>query len=119
LTVPDTGSWQGDIEGLTSALANFFASPVEVAMNAALAVGADSQVDKVQIEHWTPIFEDLFRLVERAIERGEVRPDTDPVVVMYLITGPLLLQTVLLHSTPEPALVEGIANAVHRAFAKA
>lgn len=119
LTTPDEGSWVEDVSALAAALADFFADPVEMAMNAAMASGADPEGDEVQIEHWTPVMAGLSQIVDRAKGRGEIAADADARTLMYLLVGPLLMQTVLFHAPPDPQLVRRIATAVTRAFAAA
>lgn len=119
LTMPNEGSWAADINALCQALAEFFSDPVEMAMNVAMASGADPQADQVQIGHWTPIMLQLSQIVERAKMRREIAEDTDAATLMHLLVGPLLMHTVLLHSKPDRQLVQGLAAAVARAFATA
>jgi AcrR family transcriptional regulator len=116
LVLPDTGQWKNDVLALAVELANFFSDPVEMAMNAALSAGSNTELDVLQIQHWVPIFEEFSQIVERAKRRGEVRPDTDPVVVLNLLTGPLLTHTVILHSRPDANLIRQMAAAVAQAF---
>jgi AcrR family transcriptional regulator len=70
LHVPDTGSWEGDVAALARRLAKFFANPVEVSMNAALASGTSPEIDAVMIDHWKPLFSEMAAIVARASERG-------------------------------------------------
>lgn len=117
LVVPDTGCWADDVFVLAAELAAFFSDPVEMAMNAVMSSGADPEMDKVQLDNWVPIFEDIAKVVERAKRRGDVIEDTDAGIVLRLLTGPLLVHTVLLHEKPDAELVRSIAKAVARAFA--
>jgi len=119
LTTPDEGSWAADVSALVFSLADFFSDPVEMAMNAAMASGADPEGDEVQIEHWMPVMVGLSEIVDRAKGRGEIAEDTDAGTLMYLLVSPLLMHTVLFHDTPDPQLVRQLAAAVTRAFAAA
>jgi AcrR family transcriptional regulator len=116
LVVPNTGRWNDDVLALATELAEFFSDPVEIAMNVTMAGGSHPEVDAVMVEHWTPVFQELSKTVERAKQRGEVSPDTEPALVLELLVGPLLMHTVLLGSPPDPGLVRGLAEAVSRAF---
>jgi AcrR family transcriptional regulator len=117
LVVPDTGHWGDDVFALAVELAAFFSDPVEIAMNAFMSTGSNPEMDTIQIEHWTPIFWEFSQMVERAKQRGEIIPDTEAAVVLNLLTAPLLMHTVLLHSKPDSELVGRMAEAVSRAFA--
>jgi AcrR family transcriptional regulator len=118
LVVPDTGTWAGDVRALAVELAAFFSDPVEVAMNAALAAATDLEITSVVLAHWGPIIADLIAPVARAVERGEVAPDADAQLVLQLLVGPLLLQTVLMHTEPDDTYVTDLADLVHRATAQ-
>jgi AcrR family transcriptional regulator len=115
LAVPDTGTWAGDVHALAAELAAFFSDPVEVAMNAALAAATDLEVTTAVLAHWTPIVDELTTPIARAIERGEVGHGTDPQLVLQLLIGPLLLQTVVMRTTPDPGYVRDLADLVVRA----
>ena len=119
LITPDEGSWAADVSALAHALAGFFSDPVEMAMNATMASGADPEGDEVQVEHWTPVVRELSQIVERAKDRGEIGHDTDAETVMYLLVSPLLMHTMLFHARPDAPLVRHLADAVTRAFAAA
>ena len=116
LVVPDTGDWASDVRALTRELAEFFADPVEVAMNAVLASDVDSEVADIQRAHWAPIVRDLSEIVDRAKARGEVREDVTPRVVLQMIVGPLLLGTTFGRRAADGATVDAVADAVTRAF---
>jgi len=115
LVVPDTGTWAGDVRALAVELAAFFSDPVEVAMNAALAAATDLEITSVVLTHWGPIVDELTEPVVRAVGRGEVAPDIDPQLVLQLLIGPLLVQTVIMRSTPDPRSVTALAELVLRA----
>ena len=115
IEIPDTGGIADDIVALARGLAGFFGDPVEVALNAALVTHADRQVDAAQVAHWISLLPDLARPLRKAIERGELRADMDPLVLLNLLIGPLVMYTTLVHTTPEPWLVDQLALALVRA----
>jgi AcrR family transcriptional regulator len=115
IEVPDSGSFADDIVVFARSLAGFFSDPVEVALNAALATHADRQVDAAHISYWLSLLPDLARPIEQAVERGELDADIDPLVLLSLLIGPLLVFTTLVHTTPEPGVVDQLALAVVRA----
>ncbi|QCB49883.1 hypothetical protein E5720_07780 [Rhodococcus sp. PAMC28707] len=117
LVAPDTGSWVTDVQALTREFANFFANPVEIALNAVLASDVDSEVAEIQRAHWNPILRDLSEMVARAKARGEVGEDVNARFVLQMIVGPLLLSTTFGKKPATSATVEAIAEATARAFA--
>ncbi len=115
IEVPDTGNFADDIVALARSLATFFSDPTEIALNLALATHADRETDNAHIQNWTALARDLMRPIERAIERGDVQADTNPVVLLNLLIGPLLTSPVFMQSIPEPWFVDELALAVVRA----
>ena len=112
LTLPDTGSLRRDLRILAGQLVVIFSDPLVVAMNGAIASGTDPELAEVAVEHWTPLFDEISRTLERAAERGETSATIDPGLLSYLLVSPLLVQTVLLHVTPSPRFVAQLADIV-------
>jgi AcrR family transcriptional regulator len=116
LHIPDTGSFEKDMHELAAALAAFFAGPVELAMNSAMASANDPQLSEIITGHWMPVVEAMAMTVRRAIDRGEVGGDADPEMAVDLLTGPLLSHTLLMREQPEEAYVQRLADAVIRSM---
>lgn len=112
LSLPDTGSLGRDLRLLAGQLAVIFSDPLVVAMNGAIASGSDPELSDAAVEHWTPLFGEISRTLERAAERGETSAAVDPGLLGYLLVSPLLVQTVLLHVAPSPRFVRQLADAV-------
>ena len=117
LAMPDTGSLRLDLRLLAEQLAVIFSDPLVVAMNGAIASRSDPELSETAIEHWTPLFDEISRTLERAVQRGETSSAIDPGVLSYLLVSPLLVQTVLLHVAPSPRFVRQLADAVAYAAA--
>jgi len=115
--VPDTGRWDRDVRALCVELAGVFSDPLEMAMNRALVSGDDPELNSVLLEHWLPLYRRLAAVVTRAIDRGEVRQGTDPVLVLDMLTSPLLMRTTLFGARPAAQEVRSLAEAVVRSFA--
>ncbi|WP_168226605.1 TetR/AcrR family transcriptional regulator C-terminal ligand-binding domain-containing protein [Tomitella fengzijianii] len=116
LTAPDTGSWEGDVRELTEELADLFSTPVEMALNAILAADTQSEIAQLQVTHWLPIASDLSSIVQRGKDRGEVRADADPHLVMQMIVGPLLVVTTFGWRGDVAATARDVAATITRAF---
>jgi AcrR family transcriptional regulator len=112
LALHDTGSLQRDLRLLAEQLAVIFSDPLVVAMNGAIASGSDPELAVVAVEHWTPVFAQISRTLERAVERGEVSSDVDSGLLSYLLVSPLLVHTVLLHVPPSPQFIARLADVV-------
>ena len=112
VALPDTGILRRDLRVLANQLAVVFSDPFVVAMNGAIASGSDPELAEVAIEHWTPVFEEISRMLERASERGEVLGSVDSGLLSYLLVSPLLVHTVLLHDAPSPRFIAQLADVV-------
>lgn len=54
----------------------------------------------------------VLALVERAVERGELRPGTDPNIVVDLVTAPIFYAQVVFGRLPSPHDIEVMVDAV-------
>ena len=115
LTIPDTGSWHGDVAVALERLATFLADPVELALTAAFAAARDEEANRIQAAYWQPIQEQLEQLVRRAAERGEI-VDADPTSVALLLTGPVLTYTLAFRAVPPTGLLDDLTASICRAF---
>lgn len=119
LVLPDTGSWASDVPAAVDSLAALLSDPVELALTAAFASGDDPAGNEVQLAYWRPVGEQLEGLVRRAIDRGEVRTDTDPATVSLLVIGPVTTYALAFRRPPPTAVLTGLASAITRAYAVA
>jgi len=117
LEPPDTGSWKGDLEALAEQLAVFLGDPIERAQHAILASGLYPEVNRFMLDYYAPILAGWRRIVERAIERGEVVGDVDPDAVVALVISPLLVVTLFERRTPSARDARELARLVLRATA--
>jgi AcrR family transcriptional regulator len=97
LEVPDTGAWATDVQALIDQLAAFFADPVEVSQNALMAAGRHPGYNEIVLQHYGYLFAEWRGVVERAVDRGEVRPDVDADTVIMLLASPLVVAPMLFH----------------------
>ncbi|MFI5801907.1 TetR/AcrR family transcriptional regulator [Streptomyces sp. NPDC051561] len=103
LTVPDTGTLQGDLEALLGSLITMLTTPP--AATIALAVfGAATHSPELAL-HAREFFADRLRreqpVFTRALSRGELPPDADPTLLMDLLAGAAWLRIVLRQSPVE------------------
>jgi AcrR family transcriptional regulator len=121
-SLPDSGSVQGDLEALAAAQrARLGHTPVPRIIPRLLAdSGDDPALHAILLERGVEPFRVILRgMVERAIERGEVRDDLDVETVVdvlhavpvykILMAGGSLEATVALPGTFIPMLLEGLA----------
>lgn len=119
LAVPDTGRWPQDAELLVKEMLDFCVDPVEIGLNAAMASGADPELNQWVIDHWARRANDLAEPVRKAILRGELRTDTDPVALIHLMLGPIVMWSVLIRQNPPKTLVDNLLKQVLQIGSKA
>ncbi|HSO35101.1 MAG TPA: TetR/AcrR family transcriptional regulator [Labilithrix sp.] len=90
--LPDHGSLELDLVDLAGALAAFIASPAGMGViRTVFAEGDTPQTRRLAKSMWSTPTRVAPRLVlERAIERGELRPDVDMDLLLHTIGGAVL-----------------------------
>lgn len=99
--IPDTGSLLGDLTALARAVAANVGSPTGKKMARTLLAAAvtDPDVERDTHAFWDERLRLCAPIVERAIERGDVPPGTDPRFVIEALIGPIYVRLLL---TGEP-----------------
>lgn len=115
IEAPDSGDFAQDVFALARNLAAFFASPAEIAASKALIMHVDPEADQAQVGHWRTLSVELAAPFRRAIERGDIQADANPLVLLNILTGPLVIFPLFFGSAPEMRLVDEVALAVIRA----
>lgn len=116
VSVPDTGSWSGDVHALAATLARFFSDPVEIGVITSLAIDADPTAAAIIQSHWSPIVDSMTAVVERAKGRGEVDREIESARLIEMLIGPFVVHTTLVRrSTVSRRHVREIADLVVRA----
>ncbi|MYS87706.1 TetR/AcrR family transcriptional regulator [Embleya scabrispora] len=102
--LPDTGSLRGDLTALTNGVVGLLTAP-PTADIAVAAFGAVTHSPELA-EHTRAFFADRLAreqpLFERAIARGELAPDADPMLLMDLLAGAAWLHLVFRRLPPDP-----------------
>ena len=98
--VPDTGSVREDLHRFVRAIASNITSPLGAALVATLTgEPADETVDALVHDFWRARFALAAEIVQRGIDRGELRADVDAGLVVELLVAPLYLRLLV---TREP-----------------
>lgn len=115
---PDTGSLRGDLLAVQLAQAKFFADPlVQRALPGLLEETSRETALREQFldEFVRPRRESTARALQRAVQRGEIQAGFDAEWICDLLTGPLLMRSLLptgpidenlVHQTVDAALAE-------------
>jgi AcrR family transcriptional regulator len=115
IEAPDTGDFAQDLFALAHELATFFADPIEIATNIALATHVDPETDDATVRHWSSLGAALELPFRRAVECGDVQADANPIALLNLLIGPLVVYPVFMGASPEPWFVDELALGVVRA----
>lgn len=115
IDAPDTGSWEGDVRSAMTEAVALVDEPVERAIMAAMATGRYPEFNAVVTDAWTKSLPQWVGMVERAVDRGEVRPEADPISVVNLMLAPLIATSLLGRRGTSPHELELLIELVCRA----
>lgn len=94
-TMPESQSWEKDVEALINEMALFLSQPTEIAMNLALLNEPTRETNILMIDQWMPIQEQVEQLVKNAQSKGELSKDLGASTVALMLLSPLLVVTLL------------------------
>ncbi|NUO57358.1 MAG: TetR/AcrR family transcriptional regulator [Hamadaea sp.] len=110
--VPDTGSLEGDLLGLAEAIAALLTTPPTAGI-AVAALAASAQHPELatsvraffadRIARERPVF-------DRAVARGELRPDADPMTIVDLVAGAVWLRAVFRGQPVDEAFLRDVVR---------
>ena len=114
ISIPDTGSLYEDLLELARTAAANAASPEVAAMARAVAASSphDDRLAAANRRFWTERLDMDAAIVERAIERGEVKPGIEPKRVIEAVLGPIHLRLLLSGERVNRPFLEGIVELV-------
>ncbi|MGD0246017.1 MAG: TetR/AcrR family transcriptional regulator [Streptosporangiaceae bacterium] len=110
--VPDTGSLRGDLVSLLSAIAAFITTPLgQVLLRLALRDDLPEDRD-VRQSFWAERFTTGRTVLQRAQERGELRPGTNSQLTIETLLGALYVRLLLTREPIDDALIEELADLI-------
>src|ERR1700757_4732023 len=114
LRFPDTGSVFSDMSRQMRQLVKVFRSPRGRIVSAILAAG---QSDKDLIEAFRERFlwprrREAYATLRRAIQRGELRKDLDPDLLLDSLYGPIYMRFLIQHDRLTPEFVDHLCTLV-------
>jgi AcrR family transcriptional regulator len=120
ISIPDTGSLYEDLLELARTAAANAASPEVAAMARAVAASSphDDRLAAANRRFWTERLDMDAAIVERAIERGEVKAGIEPKQVIEAVLGPIHLRLLLSGERINRPFLEGIVELVVRGVAQ-
>jgi AcrR family transcriptional regulator len=115
IDAPDTGSWEGDVRATMAEAMALVDEPVERAIMAAMATGRYPEFNAVVMDAWQKSLPQWTGMVQRAVDRGEVRPGVDPHTVVNMMLAPLIATALLGRRGTSPHELELLIELVRRA----
>jgi len=111
-----SGNWQIDLRRIAFALRDFFADPVELAMNRMHVITTNESYRTELAKSWDPIVESLQETLTSAQKDGLIpaKADTNMVITILLAT---LVAYQLMGPKPDDAFVERLVNQLIRSCA--
>jgi AcrR family transcriptional regulator len=120
IAVPDTGSTRGDLLVLMREAVNLYRGSLAGRLMPNL-VGAMAQKPElaraVRERFLAGRRGALAAVVQRGIERGDLRPDLDVELVLDVLGGPLFYRLLVTGGALDEQLAEGVADLIVRGFA--
>ena len=108
LPVPDTGSVIEDIVIQVTNLARFLTSREGKVINELIAEGQfDSKLaEEYRLRYFNPRRLDSRHILERGVQRGELKQDVDPEICIDLIYGPLFYRLLVTGENLDEAFIK-------------
>jgi len=119
-TVPDTGTTRGDLRAVMRDTMRMYHDPQTTALLSSLvaAMARSENIAKAVRGGFVAARRDTMQaVIERGIERGDLRANTDVKLALDLLSGPLLLRALITGAPIDERLVRGVVDAVLAAFA--
>jgi AcrR family transcriptional regulator len=112
--IPDTGSLRSDLAELGKAIAASVRAPEVEGTTRAIASIADrdSPLAEASRRFWAIRLELDGQVVERAIARGEIPPDTDPALVVEAVIAPIYFRLLMTDEKLDEKFVETLSRLV-------
>ena len=110
--VPDTGSLRGDLLALLSAIAAFITTPLgQVLLQLALRDDLPEDGD-VRDQFWAERFTTGQTVLQRARDRGELRPGVNGQLTIEMLLGGLYVRLLLTREPIDDALTEQLVDLI-------
>lgn len=115
--LPDSGTLSGDLRALARSIAALYGEgPVRRLIEAVVSAAArDPQVASVLRTFFDERLALAGRMVQRAVDRGELPADTDPVQVMAALGAPFYYRILIARRPVDRDLADSAATAVRAA----
>ncbi|MFJ5788391.1 MULTISPECIES: TetR/AcrR family transcriptional regulator [Streptomyces] len=117
LTVPDVGNFRDELRELLAERLRQYRTPgVDRLLAGVIGSAAEADAERSAYGAYTSrVTGETRRVLERGIDRGDVRPDTDVAAAATLVAGSLLFRMLAEQDLPDAGLVDAVVDMVARA----
>jgi len=112
IPLPDTGSFPTDLQMALRKSAEFLESPEGRLLTRSMFATMKHEDSKVRQIYWMTRFSHTGTMIQRAIERGEIKPEINPTMVMTALTGALYVRMLVLDAPVDERFLEQLAQMV-------
>jgi len=118
--VPDTGSTRGDLLALMQGAVDVYSGSIEAGVMPALV---DAMSREPELAHFVRAGflanrrAALRAVLERGVQRGDLRPDHDRELALDVLGGPLFYRLLVTGGPIDEALADGVVELILRGFA--
>lgn len=119
VSVPDLGGFRAEVHWLLGTRLEMYRTAGSGRLIAGLVgAAAEDEVFREAARRGTAILMRQTRhVIQRGIDRGDVRPDLDPSTLATMIAAPLVFRQIVEQGVIDAALVDGVVDAIVRAAA--
>jgi AcrR family transcriptional regulator len=119
LPIPDTGSLRGDLIAFCRSMAGYLGSAAGETVVRTLAASEDDSdmADNREQLVWAR-YEAARVMIDRAAERGELRPGTNPQIALELLVGPLHYRALITRHPIDGGYIEEMVDTLLRGLVK-
>jgi AcrR family transcriptional regulator len=115
LPIPDTGSLRGDLIAFSQSMAGYLAAAAGETVVRTLAASEDDASLAANRERLVRTRYEASRvMIDRAAERGELRPGTNPLVALELLVGPLHYRALITRHAIDGGYIEEMVDTLLR-----
>lgn len=112
IPLPDTGSFRADLHESLQDSATFLQSPEGRLLTRSMFATMKHEDSTVRQVYWMTRFSHTGVMIQRAIKRGEIAPETDSNVVMTALTGALYVRMLVLDAPLDELFLEQLARMI-------
>ncbi|WP_432104766.1 TetR/AcrR family transcriptional regulator [Streptomyces sp. bgisy091] len=117
LTVPDMGDFRAELRAVLTARMEAYRRPgIDRLLAGVIGSAAEAGAEPGAYQEYTSrVMSETRHLLERGVERGDVRPDVDVADAATLVAAALVFRMVGEQRMPDASLVESVVDMVGRA----